>query len=267
MVKVLVKHLLELDFVDKASWPRGEWDNEPDKVYWIDNETGLPCLIIRGPVGSLNGYVGVPIYHPAYGLSYDGETQRDHDEYFKAWREQVRNRDRSKPILDAVDYNKLPPKPIVPNIGEKLRNVCVHGGLTFSKASEIITKESWEKSKLQIDYHKRKASKYTKGESAKWLKDWMPIINDYEAWSDKIRSQCVCLPDSDEPDEIWWFGFDCAHACDLSPMLRALLPSELGYGLNPNEKYRNISYVENECQSLAKQLKALDDRSSSKGTL
>lgn len=33
---------------DKSDWPRGEWDNEPDKVQFQDEATGLPCLIIEG---------------------------------------------------------------------------------------------------------------------------------------------------------------------------------------------------------------------------
>lgn len=22
--------------IDKSKWPRGEWDNEPDKIQWVD---------------------------------------------------------------------------------------------------------------------------------------------------------------------------------------------------------------------------------------
>jgi hypothetical protein len=54
--------------IDKTLWPRGEWDDEPDKMQWQDEATGLPCLIVRGPVGALCGYVGVPEGHPCFGL-------------------------------------------------------------------------------------------------------------------------------------------------------------------------------------------------------
>lgn len=58
--------------IDKSSWEvRGEWDNEPDKVQWQDEATGLPCLIVRGGGGALCGYVGVAEGHPAYGKEYD----------------------------------------------------------------------------------------------------------------------------------------------------------------------------------------------------
>lgn len=33
--------------IDKTGWPIGQWTNEPDKVQWIDEATGLDCLIVR----------------------------------------------------------------------------------------------------------------------------------------------------------------------------------------------------------------------------
>lgn len=57
--------------VDKASWARGEWDGEPDKMQWQDEATGLPCLIVRNQSGALCGYVGVTQEHPAFGVQYD----------------------------------------------------------------------------------------------------------------------------------------------------------------------------------------------------
>lgn len=56
---------------DRATWPPGEWDSEPDLVEWRDKETGYPCLIVRGPVGALCGYVGVPPEHPCSGKHYN----------------------------------------------------------------------------------------------------------------------------------------------------------------------------------------------------
>ena len=55
------------------SYPLGDgpWEGEPDKVQWIDPETGLDCLIVRNHFGSLCGYVGVPAGHPAYRQGYD----------------------------------------------------------------------------------------------------------------------------------------------------------------------------------------------------
>lgn len=57
--------------VDRTGWPAGPWDGEPDRVQWTDEATGLPCLIVRGPVGALCGYVGVTQGHPAFESPYD----------------------------------------------------------------------------------------------------------------------------------------------------------------------------------------------------
>ena len=56
---------------DKTGWGDGPWQSEPDKKQWLDQQTGLPCLIVRGPVGALCGYVGVPKGHWAHGNDYD----------------------------------------------------------------------------------------------------------------------------------------------------------------------------------------------------
>lgn len=62
---------IEYRYLDKSEWERGEWDSEPDKIQWRDEVTGLPCLIVRNPMGSLCGYVGVTTGHPDFGKSYN----------------------------------------------------------------------------------------------------------------------------------------------------------------------------------------------------
>ena len=48
-------------FVDKSAWDRGPWDDEPDRVEWrVPELPQLACLVVRGPLGSWCGYVGVP---------------------------------------------------------------------------------------------------------------------------------------------------------------------------------------------------------------
>ena len=144
---------LEWNTIDKSGWPRGEWDNEPDKKQWQDQETSLPCLIVRGHLGALCGYVGVSTSHPWYGTAYDDQAS----------------------TLD------------------------IHGGLTFADQCYETTDES----------------------------------------------KHVChTPGENEPNNVWWFGFDCGHYLDLHPRLPAL-----DWG-----QYRNVAYVESECASLAKQL-------------
>lgn len=58
--------------IDKSGWPEGPWQSEPDKIQWTDEETGLPCLIVRhSRSGHWCGYVGVSEGSPAFGLHYD----------------------------------------------------------------------------------------------------------------------------------------------------------------------------------------------------
>lgn len=66
----------------------------------------------------------------------------------------------------------------------------------------------------------------------------------------------IChVPEPGEPDDVWWFGFDCNHYQDLAPGLDATLrkvghePTRIG-----GEVYRTIDYVTAEVESLARQL-------------
>jgi hypothetical protein len=158
---------IEYRTVDKSSWPRGPWDDEPDKKQWPDATTGLPCMIVRNPrYGNLCGYVGVTAGHPLYGKSYSDE--------------QI--------------------------------NISVHGSLTFSDGCDHGPEET-----------------------------------------------SIChIPGDGEPDDVFWFGFDCAHAFDLSPGMAAMFK---GVGLTHTpfnrDTYRTMEYVENEVRNLAAQLAAL----------
>lgn len=120
------------------------WKTEPDRVEWIDEATGLLCLMVRVPdFGSWCGYVGVPYEHPWYGRHYS-----------------------------------------------KVGDLDVHGGLTFSDRS-----------------------------------------------TDRVFHS--------EAANVWWLGFDCAHAFDLVPYLN------LGPGV-----YRDLAYVRAEVVKLARQIRA-----------
>jgi hypothetical protein len=148
------------DVKDKTAWPRGVWDTEPDKIQWQDEATSLPCLIVRGPHGSLCGYVGVAESHPLYRKEGD--------------------------------------------------DLDVHGGITFGSLC---------------------------AEGA-----------------DEAKGICH-KPGAGEPDHVWWFGFDTAHAGDFCPKFDTNLGAPTGWG--ENVAYRDIAYVEGECRSLAKQLAAM----------
>ena len=77
-------------------------------------------------------------------------------------------------------------------------------------------------------------------------------------YSDKCQSElppcgAVCHKvEKGEDDNIWWFGFDCAHLGDYSSMsypesMRIEYPHE-------GDVYRNIRYVKSQCRELSNQL-------------
>ena len=72
----------------------------------------------------------------------------------------------------------------------------------------------------------------------------------------------VChIPEPGEPDNIWWFGFDCAHSGDLTPGSDARM-AEIGvprfdfaaFGYI----YRDLAYVQAEVERLAQALALAD---------
>lgn len=84
--------------------------------------------------------------------------------------------------------------------------------------------------------------------------------------SDETRSPPdLPTPDSDDTkiDETlirlgaktyWWLGFDCAHAFDLAPAMKAMLTSRNpALPIDTHEVYRDLSYVEGEVRSLVAQ--------------
>jgi len=91
---------------EKAKWGDGPWNDECDKRQWLDEQSGLPCLIVRGPMGQWCGYVGVPSSHPLFEVGY--------------------NQIHSGGFLDLLEVwatGELAPRPY---------SLEVHGGLTFA---------------------------------------------------------------------------------------------------------------------------------------
>lgn len=210
---------------DKAGWGEGPWQSEPDKRQWQDEATGLPCLIVRGPVGALCGYVGVPLEHPAYGLSCDGTPDKEHRAHLAAIRERMRIAFKEKngienheAVCEALTTDWPEGPSTVLGAGERIAEIDVHGGLTYAGA---------------------------------------------------CFGNICHVPGDGEPDNVWWFGFDCAHCMDLCPRME-MTRREMNQRMPPppgmaaiferareDDVYRDIAYVTAECASLAQQLVAI----------
>lgn len=69
-------------------------------------------------------------------------------------------------------------------------------------------------------------------------------------------------PDDGEPADLWWVGFDCGHAHDVSPAMHVRMTRVLGVLANASRpqdegfewRYRDVAYVTEVCERLARQL-------------
>lgn len=75
------------------------------------------------------------------------------------------------------------------------------------------------------------------------------------------ESTGVChIPEPGTPDEVWWFGFDCAHCFDLMPGIPDLgMGSYIERHISTGDVYRDADYVAREVTSLAAQLDVMGD--------
>lgn len=209
---------------EKAAWGPGPWVGEVDKAQWVDAATGLDCLIVRGPMGSLCGYVGVPEGHPLYGVECSQET----------------------PVLGAAPDMVL----------------HVHGGLTYSDRCEEPTEAQWLALGKKL-YNPRllaEARLYPDGDAAECLAELRrQHAMTFMEWFDDQQARRIChVPEAGRPDKVWWFGFDTDHAGDYSPGFEARLKKYLEREREDfGEVYRTRQYVEGQCATLAAQLAAV----------
>lgn len=90
-----------------------------------------------------------------------------------------------------------------------------------------------------------------------YKKDWDDVEVEvhggltFAAKCDPSPNARIChVVEDGEDDKVWWLGFDCAHAFDISPNHLKLFGGPLGL-----QTYKDVDFVKNECASLAKQLK------------
>lgn len=208
--------------MDKSAWGRGEWQQEPDKMQFADEATGLPCLIVRTSLGHLCGYVGVTDAHPWHGKGYDdaiGACNENCDEGY-----------HSGHRIDSC--------------------ISVHGGLTFADKCRTHDEAAYATFLQRMESRRAEAIKYPKGDAARLLKEWGGLA-DFAAWKERCEATGIChLPAPGESDRVWWFGFDCAHCDDCSPGM------DSEYGFRRDGSYKTVNYVKRQCAELAGQLAA-----------
>ena len=74
----------------------------------------------------------------------------------------------------------------------------------------------------------------------------------------------IChVPAKGEPEDVWWLGFDCAHAFDLIPAMSTFLTKDNHHELDTGHvyhTYRDLAYVKREVERLADQLVSLVEK-------
>lgn len=215
-----------IDPEDKKSWGPGPWQMEPDRKEW--RYKGLPCLALRGPVGAWCGYVGVSEGHALYGIRYSQCALGCAPDEFKE--NPFANTDTSK-----MDEHEK-------KLAESLNNIY---------ANEPKRMREWRKRNphYSCDYEHKP--------------EGMVKVHGGLTFSDKCGGHICHAPKPGEPDNVWWFGFDCAHAFDHSPKMAATLkmisdkePGKFDrlMGFRRKEIYWTLGAVQKEVEKLAKQL-------------
>ena len=207
----------DFHLIDKTSWISGIWQQEPDRIEWFDDASGLHCLVLRSPqMGHLCGYVGIAPNHPAWGVHYDGISMEDADERHRRYQQiwaicsDLRRKGLNIEEAHGVGYRKVFDdgwKEQPTNIGALIDDLQVHGGLTFAG---------------HID-------------EEKGPRDMSPELGNID------------------PKGLWWFGFDAAHAFDMTMMS---YPGNAMMSIRQTI-YRDVDYMIGECTELAGQLAAM----------
>ena len=163
---------------------------------WVDEETGLLCLIRKTELGSLCGYTGIDRTHPWAGKEYGdcllptakprGELESDRKPMFPD-----SDLTMSERMIESLSQKIICGEEGFGHTVESM--IEVHGGVTFAG--------EWEE--------------FGGG-------------------------------------DIWWFGFDCAHAWDLVPGLPEAFAD--------HGTYRDENFVVREIEAMAKQIKSKGDQ-------
>jgi hypothetical protein len=76
-------------------------------------------------------------------------------------------------------------------------------------------------------------------------------------YADHCNRHICHVPAPGEPDDVWWLGFDCAHAGDVIPSMNEFIPKGITCMTVKSpfgETYKTLRYVVNEVNNLAHQL-------------
>lgn len=241
---------------DKHLWGDGPWVQEPDRVEWVDEETGYQCLARRTKhTGTWCGYVGVPPGHPWFGKTDREHTKASSNLFMKLMSAALEKYGGFAGIPDGVASPVLEQHP---DYDKRIYELECHGGVTFTGHPANYTYKDWEAWRKSMIARLPEIETYPRGDAAEAWADYEQYMNNYQGWIDCQNLEGIT---TEQPDKWWLFGFDCAHCDDVMPGMDYKL-GELIPGREPRHFpgafYRDLPYVKDQCTSLALQLKAIE---------
>jgi hypothetical protein len=84
------------------------------------------------------------------------------------------------------------------------------------------------------------------------------VVHGGLTYSDQCCGHICHVPKPGEPDNVWWFGFDCAHCWDVMPAIEARVRIFGDRISEDGASYKTLAYVQAETNRLAEQLHAAD---------
>lgn len=189
---------------NREYWRDGPWQNEPDKVVWVDPLTDLDCMIIRNQSGVLCGYVGVPEAHPWHGIHYSGCVNRHAPRTFEEDKAKAQTwYDEAKATVEAdpSGANKA---------SFNLAELSLKPYLEPDKYSSWVGMKHWD----CLDYNRE--DRCQSPESLIEVHGGITYSNSCQ------EGRKIChTPKTGRSEHVWWYGFDCGHCMDFSPGMDA----------------------------------------------
>ena len=136
------------------------------------------------------------------------------------------------------------------------------------KLKLLVANRPWETEPDNAEWEDKVTGykcRITRHDKFKHLCGYVGIPNNHPLWGKNYNDVDVqvhgglTFSEADDDDKLtWWFGFDCAHAGDISPELLISLIDIDRYTPDRTEVYRTWDYVENEVRELVRQLRDED---------
>lgn len=213
------------NYKDKSTWGEGPWTSEPDRLEF-ETACGLTGLVLRGPLGALCGYVGVPPGHPLYKVHYNQCTKKN-------------CRARKRTPKQILNHARMQRERAKSRQDREIAEMTIKSARLLARFQHGDYCSHWE-----------------------FKPEGMVDVHGGLTYSNECQGSICHTPREGEAEHLWWFGFDTAHHMDLVPSMAAF-EKDHEHNLGPRilrGEYRDLAYVRAEVEQLAAQLAAIGRR-------